>query len=113
MTSMRLVITSELRHRLYCVCAKLFGWSDIPNNAGFLAPFTVDGPKSCILYAQHPAPIVMRHRLGQVTPDLPLACLHQALPDKVTAEGASCMFHLTPREDRGGGDLTIAAQRFA
>jgi len=55
----------------------------------------------------------MRHTLGQVTPDLLLACLHQALPDKVTAEGASCMFDLTPREDRGRGDLTIAVQRFA
>jgi len=56
---------------------------------------------------------MMRHRLGRVTPDLVLACLHQALPDKVTAEGASCMFDLTPREDRGRGDLTIAVQRLA
>ncbi|WP_264214223.1 hydantoinase B/oxoprolinase family protein [Leisingera thetidis] len=70
---------------------------DIPNNAGSLAPFTVDGPKGCILNAQHPVPVAMRHTLGQMTPDLVLGCLHQALPDHVPAEGASCMFDLPMR----------------
>lgn len=70
---------------------------DIPNNAGSLEPFTVDGPKGCILNAQRPVPVAMRHTLGQVTPDLVLGCLHQALPDKVPAEGASCMFDLPMR----------------
>ncbi len=71
--------------------------SDIPNNAGSLKPFTVDGPKGCILNAQRPVPVAMRHTLGQVTPDLVLGCLHQALPDQVPAEGASCMFDLPMR----------------
>ncbi|SLN63436.1 Acetone carboxylase alpha subunit [Falsiruegeria litorea R37] len=70
---------------------------DIPNNAGSLEPFTVDGPKGCILNAQRPVPVAMRHTLGQVTPDLVLGCLHQALPDQVPAEGASCMFDLPMR----------------
>ncbi|WP_343564956.1 hydantoinase B/oxoprolinase family protein [Kiloniella sp. b19] len=81
--------------------------SDIPNNAGSLAPFTVDGPKGCILNAQRPVPVAMRHTLGQVTPDLVLGCLHQALPDDVPAEGASCMFDLpmrhAPEVARDGG----------
>ncbi|WP_282169635.1 hydantoinase B/oxoprolinase family protein [Ruegeria atlantica] len=81
--------------------------SDIPNNAGSLEPFTVDGPKGCILNAQRPAPVAMRHTLGQVTPDLVLGCLHQALPDQVPAEGASCMFDLpmrhAPEVARDGG----------
>jgi len=80
---------------------------DIPNNAGSLEPFTVDGPKGCILNAQHPVPVAMRHTLGQVTPDLVLGCLHQALPDRVPAEGASCMFDLpmrhAPEAAREGG----------
>ncbi|NVK14167.1 MAG: hydantoinase B/oxoprolinase family protein [Rhodobacteraceae bacterium] len=80
---------------------------DIPNNAGSLAPFTVDGPKGCILNAQRPVPVAMRHTLGQVTPDLVLGCLHQALPDRVPAEGASCMFDLpmrhAPEVARDGG----------
>ncbi|WP_419904458.1 hydantoinase B/oxoprolinase family protein [Kiloniella sp.] len=71
--------------------------SDIPNNAGSLEPFKVSGPKGCILNAQHPVPVAMRHTLGQMTPDLVLGCLHQALPDRVLAEGASCMFDLPMR----------------
>ena len=81
--------------------------ADIPNNAGSLEPFTVDGPKGCILNAQRPVPVAMRHTLGQVTPDLVLGCLHQALPDAVPAEGASCMFDLpmrhAPEVARDGG----------
>ncbi|MCY4033418.1 MAG: hydantoinase B/oxoprolinase family protein [Hyphomicrobiales bacterium] len=71
--------------------------SDIPNNAGSLAPFRVTGPKDCILNAQHPAPVAMRHTLGQMTPDLVFGCLHQAVPDKVPAEGASSMYDLPLR----------------
>ena len=65
---------------------------DIPNNAGSLAPFLVTGPKNCILNAQSPAPVAMRHTIGQMTPDLVYGCLAQVLPDRVIAEGASCMY---------------------
>ncbi|MEZ5778574.1 MAG: hydantoinase B/oxoprolinase family protein [Paracoccaceae bacterium] len=70
---------------------------DIPNNAGSLEPFVVTGPPGCILNAQAPAPVAMRHTLGQMTPDLVLGCLSQALPDRVPAEGASCMYDLPMR----------------
>ena len=70
---------------------------DIPNNAGSLAPFRVTGPENCILNAQPPAPVAMRHTLGQMTPDLVYGCLSQALPDIVPAEGASCMYDLPLR----------------
>lgn len=70
---------------------------DIPNNAGSLAPFQVTGPPDCILNAQPPAPVAMRHTLGQMTPDLVYGCLSQALPDQVPAEGASCMYDLPLR----------------
>lgn len=80
---------------------------DIPNNAGSLDPFEVTGPPGCILNAQRPAPVAMRHTLGQMTPDLVLGCLHQALPGRVPAEGASCMYDLpmrhTPETARDGG----------
>ena len=39
----------------------------------------------------------MRHTIGQLTPDLVYGCLHQALPDRVPAEGASCMYDLPLR----------------
>ncbi len=70
---------------------------DIPNNAGSLAPFRVHGPRNCILNAEAPAPVAMRHTLGQMTPDLVYGCLAQALPDAVPAEGASCMYDLPLR----------------
>ncbi|WP_170327913.1 hydantoinase B/oxoprolinase family protein [Ruegeria arenilitoris] len=80
--------------------------ADIPNNAGSLDPFRVTGPEGCILNAQPPAPVAMRHTLGQMTPDLVYGCLSQALPDRVPAEGASCMYDLPLRHapeavDRG------------
>lgn len=81
--------------------------SDIPNNAGSLEPFVVTGPEGCILNAQAPAPVAMRHSLGQMTPDLVLGCLAKALPDRVPSEGASCMYDLpmrhAPEVARNGG----------
>lgn len=70
---------------------------DIPNNAGSLGLFKVTAPENCILNARHPAPVAMRHTLGQMTPDLVFGCLHQAIPDRVPAEGASCMYDLPLR----------------
>ncbi len=55
------------------------------------------GPKGCILNAQPPAPVAMRHVLGQMTPDLVYGCLHQVLPDRIPAEGASSMYDLPMR----------------
>ena len=86
---------------------------DIPNNAGSLEPFVVTAPKDCILNAQRPAPVAMRHTLGQMTPDLILGCLHQAMPDKVPAEGASCMYDLPMRhtaEATRDGDAQFALE---
>ncbi len=82
---------------------------DIPNNAGSLAPFSVIAPESCILNAQPPAPVAMRHMLGQLTPDLVFGCLCQAMPDMVPAEGASCMYDLplrsAPEVAQRGGEV--------
>ncbi len=87
--------------------------ADIPNNAGSLAPFRVTGPPNCILNAQPPAPVAMRHTLGQMTPDLVYGCLSQALPDLVPAEGASCMYDLPLRhapEAASRGDQQFALE---
>ena len=74
---------------------------EIPNNAGSLEPFRVTGPPGCILNAQDPAPVAMRHTLGQMTPDLAYGCLAQALPDRVPAEGASALYDLPLRHMAG------------
>lgn len=86
---------------------------DIPNNAGSLEPFVVTGPPGCILNAQPPAPVAMRHTLGQMTPDLVFGCLHQAIPDRVPAEGASSMYDLPMRsapEVLGQGGRAFAVE---
>lgn len=71
--------------------------SDMPNNAGSLAPFKVTAPEGCIVNAPFPAPVAMRHTIGQLMPDLAFGCLAQALPGKVPAEGASCMYDVPMR----------------
>ena len=85
--------------------------ADIPNNAGSLAPFRVTGPEGGILNAQPPAPVAMRHTIGQMTPDLVYGCLSQALPEAVPAEGASCMYDLPLRHVADAGER--GEQKFA
>ncbi len=71
--------------------------ADMPNNAGSLAPFRISAPEGCIVNAQFPAPVAMRHTIGQLMPDLMFGCLYQAIPERVPAEGASCMYDLPMR----------------
>ena len=37
--------------------------------------------------------MAVRHVVGQLLPDLMMGCLHQAVPDRVTAEGSSCLWN--------------------
>jgi len=66
---------------------------DIPNNSASLAPFRMIIPEGCILNAPRPSPVAVRHVVGQLLPDLMMGCLHQAVPDRVTAEGSSCLWN--------------------
>jgi len=66
---------------------------DIPNNSASLAPFRMSIPEGCILNAPWPSPVSVRHVVGQLLPDLMMGCLHQAVPDRVTAEGSSCLWN--------------------
>lgn len=61
---------------------------DVPNNAGSLAPISVCAPPGCILNPQPPAPVAARHVVGLFIPDLIFACLDQARPGLLPAEGA-------------------------
>jgi len=85
--------------------------NDIPNNAGSLAPFKFAAPKDCILNAQYPAPVAMRHNVGHMVSDLVFGCIHQAMPDTAPAEGASCLWDLPLRnvaQPSPGGKITTA-----
>ena len=67
--------------------------SQIPNNAGSLAPVRVTAPEGCILNALHPCAVAARHSIGQMLPDVVLGCLEQALNGQVPAEGTSCLWN--------------------
>jgi N-methylhydantoinase B len=83
---------------LGCVVA-----SQIPNNAGSLAPLTVSAPLGCILNAPKPAPVAIRHVVGQMLPDVVFGCLRQAIPERVPAEGTSCLWNLIVRGETQSG----------
>ena len=76
---------------------------DIPNNTASLEPFRCVIPEGCILNAPRPYPVSVRHVIGHLLPDLMMGCLHGAVPDRVAAEGASCLWN-TPL--RGGGSVS-------
>jgi N-methylhydantoinase B len=81
---------------LGCVVA-----SRIPNNAGSLAPLTVSAPAGTILNAPKPKPVLSRHIIGQMLPDVVFGCLRQAVPERVPAEGTSCLWNITLRGQTG------------
>jgi len=79
---------------------------EVPNNAASLEPFRVQAPKGCILNAQRPSPVSVRHVLGHFVPDLVLGALHKFLPGRVPAEGAGALWNLhvsaRPLNDKSG-----------
>ena len=85
--------------------------ADIPNNAGSLKPFEIDAPLGSILNAPYPAAVCARHIIGQMLPDVVFGCLEKAIPDKVPAEGASCLWNITFRgkTDRGTNNNSLFA----
>ena len=67
---------------------------DVPNNAGSLEHILVRAPEGCIVNAPHPCAVVARSSVGHMLPDVVFGCLHQLLPEKVPAEGTSCLWNL-------------------
>jgi N-methylhydantoinase B len=82
----------------YCRAYACFGIKvvvapEIPNNWASLLPFRMKIPEGCILNAPRPYPVSVRHVIGQLLPDLMMGCLHQAVPERVAAEGSSCLWN--------------------
>lgn len=75
---------------------------DIPNNWASLEFFTVSAPV-CILAAERPSPVSLRHVIGHMVPDLVLGALAQALPGTILAEGAGALWniHISARPVEG------------
>lgn len=82
----------------YCRAYSCFGIKcvvapEVPNNWASLKPFEMEIPQGCILNAPRPYPVSVRHVIGQLIPDLMMGCLHQAVPDRVNAEGSSALWN--------------------
>jgi N-methylhydantoinase B len=103
----------------YCRAYASFGIKvvvapDVPNNWASLAPLRMRIPEGCILNAPRPYPVSVRHVIGQLLPDLMMGCLHQAVPDRVAAEGSSCLWNPPLRgggsvSGQGGGNRPVIA----
>ncbi len=76
-----------------CFGIKVVVAPEVPNNWASLAPFRMSIPEGCILNAPRPYPVSVRHVIGHLLPDLMMGCLHQAVPDRVAAEGAACLWN--------------------
>ncbi len=82
----------------YCRAYSCFGIKcvvapEVPNNWASLSPFRMKIPEGCILNAPRPYPVSVRHVIGHLLPDLMMGCLYQAVPARVTAEGASSLWN--------------------
>ncbi len=69
----------------------------------------VTAPEGCLVNALPPRAVSARHAIGQMLPDVVLGCLHQALPNDVPAEGASCIWNpvfMSTLESRGNNAAT-------
>ncbi|MEM6679347.1 MAG: hydantoinase B/oxoprolinase family protein [Pseudomonadota bacterium] len=85
----------EVYTRAYaCYALKCAIAPEVPNNTGSLEPFQITAPEGCILAARRPAPVSVRHVMGHLVPDVVLGALHQALPGRVPAEGASALWNI-------------------
>ena len=93
-----------------CFALKCVIAPEVPNNHGALMQWRVIAPEDSILNAQFPAPVAMRHVIGQLLPDVVFGCLHQAIPDVVPAEGTCCLWDLPLR---GGYSAGAGSTRFA
>ena len=88
--------------------------ANIPNNAGSLSVVRVTAPEGCILNAPFPLAVAARSTVGQMLPDVVFGCLRQPRPDKVPAEGTSCLWNIRLAGGQGsaGAAAMLKAKRF-
>lgn len=96
-----------------CYALKCSLAPEIPNNYASLLPFKVTAPVDCILNAQRPAPVAVRHVLGHLVPDAVLGAVHKMLPGTVPAEGSGALWnlHVSVRPLKGADAPADGGQR--
>jgi N-methylhydantoinase B len=86
--------------------------NEVPNNAGSLQAIRVTAPEGSILNAPRPAAVSARHSVGQMLPDVVLGCLAHIVPDRIPAEGASCIWNPVFMDAPGGAGGNVRAESF-
>lgn len=96
-----------------CYAIKCALAPEIPNNHASLKPFRITAPTNCILNAQRPAPVSVRHVLGHLVPDAVLGAIHKMLPGRVPAEGSGALWnlHISARPLQGENGPADGGQR--
>ncbi len=97
-----------------CYALKCAIAPEVPNNTASLAPFVVTAPTGCILNAEHPAPVALRHVIGHMIPDTVYNAVDKILPNIFPAEGAGslCNFQMSvrPRSDTDAPEYARRAE---
>lgn len=81
---------------------------EVANNAGSLSPIRVTAPEDSLLNARRPAPVSSRHMIGQMLPDVIFGCFRKVVPERVPAEGTSCLWLMNFRQPPKGDDTGFA-----
>lgn len=85
---------------------------EVPHNAGSFAPVHVTAPQGSILNCRRPAPVASRHLIGQMLPSLIFAALADAIPGRLIAGSADCVWMTLWHGERADGDGTFAQTLF-
>ncbi|ASY61288.1 N-methylhydantoinase B (plasmid) [Sinorhizobium sp. CCBAU 05631] len=101
-----LIYSAAYAYAIKCALAP-----EIPNNHVSLKQFKIAAPTNCILNAQRPAPVSVRHVLGHLVPDAVLGAIHKMLPGRVPAEGSGALWnlHISARPLQGNNGPAEAA----
>ena len=92
-----------LHHRLHRVRPRLRGRLADPEQCRVALAADCFGARGPILNAPKPAPVASRHVIGQMLPDVVFGCLRQIIPERVPAEGTSCLWNLNVRGQTRSG----------
>jgi N-methylhydantoinase B len=77
---------------------------EVPHNAGSFRPVHVSAPEGSILNCTRPAPVAARHLIGHMLPSLIFNALAPAMPERLIAASADCVWMTVWRGETPSGE---------
>ena len=102
-------VTLSYTHAYATFCVRSILNSEVPNNAGSLAPIKVTAPEGCVLNCLYPAPVAARHIVGMYVPTPIMKAFWHIVPEQVIAPGTGSSFMCRIYGEFPGGDKYITA----